>query len=138
MSPQPSSMGAAGLGHRETRREQMTTDDETKAKRTRRTEPISRRNAKNGAVTYTFQVDIGARPDGSRERQRITFPTFAEARREYRRITTEVAAGIFVRRDRTTVGEYSTKWLDRRRDRDPTLLRDTDIRLSRLPTTSAR
>jgi hypothetical protein len=62
----------------------MTTDDETKSKRTRRAEPITRRNAKNGAVTYTFQVDIGARPDGSRERQRFTFPTLAEARREYR------------------------------------------------------
>jgi hypothetical protein len=49
----------------------MTTDDETKSKRTRRAEPITRRNAKNGAITYTFQVDIGARPDGSRERQRL-------------------------------------------------------------------
>jgi hypothetical protein len=51
----------------------MTTGDETKSKRTRRAEPITRRNAKNGAVTYAFQVDIGARPDGSRERQRFTF-----------------------------------------------------------------
>jgi hypothetical protein len=24
---------------------------------------------------YTFQIDIGTRPDGSRERQRFTFPT---------------------------------------------------------------
>jgi hypothetical protein len=94
----------------------MTTDDETKSKRTRRAEPITRRNAKNGAVTYTFQVDIGARPDGSRDRQRFTFPTLAEARREYRRITTEVAAGTFVKRNRTTVAEYLTKWLDSRRD----------------------
>ena len=53
----------------------MTTDDETKSKRTRRAEPITRRNAKNGAVTYAFQVDIGARPDGSRERLRFTFPS---------------------------------------------------------------
>jgi hypothetical protein len=39
----------------------MTTGDETKSKRSRRTEPITRRNAKNGAVTYTFQVDISGR-----------------------------------------------------------------------------
>ena len=100
----------------------MTTDDESKSKRTRRTEPITRRNAKNGAITYTFQVDIGARPDGSRERQRFTFPTLAEARREYRRITTEVAAGTFVKRDRTTLAEYLTSWLDSRRDVRPNTL----------------
>jgi hypothetical protein len=100
----------------------MTTDDETESKRTRRAEPITRRSAKNGAVTYTFQVDTGARPDGSRERQRFTFPTLAEARREYRRISTEVAAGTFVRRDRTTVAEYLNKWLDSRRDVRPNTL----------------
>ena len=53
----------------------MTTNAETESKRTRRAEPITRRNAKNGAVTYTFQVDIGARPDGSREKLRFTFPS---------------------------------------------------------------
>ena len=100
----------------------MATDDGTKSKRTRSAEPITRRNAKNGAVTYAFQVDIGGRPDGSRERQRFTFPTLAEARREYRRITTEVAAGTFVKRDRTTVAEYLTKWLDSRRDVRPNTL----------------
>jgi hypothetical protein len=52
----------------------MTANDETQSKRTRRAEPITRRNAKNGAVTYTFQVDIGARIDGSRERQRFNLP----------------------------------------------------------------
>ena len=38
-----------------TQQEKMTTGDETKSKRTRRAEPITRRNAKNGAVTYTFR-----------------------------------------------------------------------------------
>jgi len=33
----------------------MTTNAETESKRTRRAEPITRRNAKNGAVTYTFR-----------------------------------------------------------------------------------
>jgi integrase len=100
----------------------MTTNDEPSSKRTRRAEPITRRSARNGAVSYTFQVDIGARPDGSRERQRFTFPTLAEARREYRKITTEVAAGTFVRRDRTTVADYLTKWLESRRDVRPNTL----------------
>ncbi|BAX97122.1 integrase [Mycobacteroides stephanolepidis] len=88
-------------------------------KRTRRTDPITKRTAKNGTTTYAFQVDIGIRPDGSRERQRFTFPTLAKARSEYRRVTTEVAAGTFVRRDRTTVTEYLNEWLDGRRDVRP-------------------
>lgn len=92
------------------------------SKRTRRSEPITRRSAKNGAVRYTFQVDIGARADGTRERQRFTFSTLAEARREYRKITTQVAAGTFVRRDGTTVGDYLDKWLDSRRDVRPNTL----------------
>lgn len=100
----------------------MTTHDEPSSKRTRRSEPITRRNARNGAVSYTFQVDIGARPDGSRERQRFTFATLAEARREYRKITTEVAAGTFVRRDTTTVANYLIRWLDSRRDIRPNTL----------------
>jgi integrase len=100
----------------------MTANEELSSKRSRRTEPITRRIAKNGAVNYTFQVDIGTRPDGSRERQRYTFPTLAEARREFRKITTEVAAGTSVRRDHTTVAEYLTKWLASRRDIRPNTL----------------
>lgn len=97
----------------------MTTSD---SKRTRRSEPITRRTAKNGGTSYTFQVDVGTRPDGTRERQRFTFPTLAEARREYRRITTEVSAGTFVRRDATSVADYLHKWLDSRRDVRPNTL----------------
>lgn len=94
----------------------MTTTEEPPPKRTRRTEPITRRSAKNGAVSYTFQVDVGTHADGTRDRQRFTFSTFAEARREYRKISTEVAAGTFVKRDLTTVAEYLARWLDGRRD----------------------
>jgi integrase len=100
----------------------MAAKEESAAKRTRRTEPITRHTAKNGAVSYRFQVDVGIRPDGTRDRQRFTFPTLAEARREYRRISTEVAAGAFVKRDRTTVAEYLTRWLDGRRDVRPNTL----------------
>ncbi len=96
------------------------TDDNSK--RTRRAEPITKRSAKSGGVSYTFQVDIGTRPDGTRERQRFTYPTLAEARREYRRITTEVSAGTFVRRDSTTLAEYLQRWLDGRRDVRPNTL----------------
>jgi integrase len=100
----------------------MTTNEEPSAKRSRRAEPITRRIAKNGAVNYSFQVDIGPRPDGSRERQRFTFPTLAEARREFRKTTTEVAAGTSVRRDHTTVADFLTKWLASRRDIRPNTL----------------
>jgi hypothetical protein len=74
------------------------------------------RSAKNGAVSYTFQVDVGTHADGTRDRQRFTFSTFAEARREYRKFSTEVAAETFVKRDLTTVAEYLARWLDGRRD----------------------
>lgn len=100
----------------------MTTTDELVTKRARRAEPITRHTAKNGAVSYRFQVDVGVRADGTRDRQRFAFPTLAEARREYRRITTEVAAGAFVKRDPTTVAEYLTRWLDSRRDVRPNTL----------------
>ncbi|KUH69205.1 integrase [Mycolicibacterium novocastrense] len=100
----------------------MASTDEPDRKRTRRAEPITRRSAKNGVVTYTFQVDIGSRPNGTRERQRFTFSTLAEARREYRKITTEVAAGTFVRRNDTTVADFLARWLDGRRDVRPNTL----------------
>lgn len=81
--------------------------DEAASKRARRAEPITRRTAKNGSVAYTFQLDIGVRHDGSRERQRFTLPTLTQARREYRRISTDVAAGTFVKRNPTTVASSS-------------------------------
>ena len=100
----------------------MATNEEPQSRRTRRAEPITRRNAKNGAVSYTFQVDIGIRPDGSRDRQRFSYPTLTEARREYRKISTEVATGTFVKRDGTTVAAYLTEWLEGRRDIRPNTL----------------
>ncbi|GAC47484.1 putative recombinase [Gordonia aichiensis NBRC 108223] len=86
---------------------------------TRRAEPITKRTAKNGTVSYTFQLDVGTKPDGGRLRQRFTYRTMAEARREYRRIATEVESGKYVGRHSVTVGEYLTGWLDGRRDIRP-------------------
>jgi integrase len=84
-------------------------------KRSRRAEPISRRVAKNGAVSYTFRADVGIRADGGRDRKRFTFPTYAEARREFRRISTEVARGSYVRQLDVTVAEACDQWLAGRR-----------------------
>lgn len=84
--------------------------------RTRRAEPINRRVSNNGAVSYEFRVDVGVRADGGRDRRRFTFATLAEARREYRRVSTEVAAGRYVAGSRTTVAEVAADWLDSRRD----------------------
>ncbi|MCP9276585.1 MULTISPECIES: site-specific integrase [Mycolicibacterium] len=97
-------------------------NNEEPQRRTRRAEPISRKVARNGRVAYTFQTDVGTRPDGSRDRQRFTYPTLAEARREYRRISTEAAAGTFVKRHQVTTAEYLTEWLDGRRDVRPNTL----------------
>lgn len=86
------------------------------AKAGRRAEPINTHTAKNGTVTYWFNADVGTKPDGSRDRRRFTYATKTEARREYRRITTEVAAGRYVAPTKTTVGEYLQSWLAGRRD----------------------
>ncbi|WP_051177781.1 tyrosine-type recombinase/integrase [Nocardia concava] len=83
----------------------------------RRAEPIDKRTAKNGTVTWTFQVDVGTRPDGSRDRQRFTYDTQTVARREYRRITSEVAAGTYVHLLTLTVDEACDEWLTGRRFR---------------------
>lgn len=83
----------------------------TETTRKRRAEPISKRTAANGAVSYEFRVDVGAKPDGSRDRRRFTYRTLAEARREYRRITTEVAAGTYSKPTAMTVDEACDAWL---------------------------
>ncbi|MFI8976502.1 tyrosine-type recombinase/integrase [Nocardia asteroides] len=90
-------------------------DSGPKAK-SRRAEPINTHTAKNGKTTYWFQVDIGVRADGKRDRPRFTFDSKTEARREYRRISTEVANGTYVAAVKTTVGEFLAAWLDGRRD----------------------
>lgn len=77
----------------------------------RRAEPISKRTAKNGTVSYEFRADVGTRPDGSRDSRRFTFRTLAEARKELRRITSEVAAGTYNRPTAITVDEACDAWL---------------------------
>jgi hypothetical protein len=100
----------------------MTTDRDTdgtsepsKARRSRRAEPITKRVAKNGTVSYEFRADLGTKPDGSRDRRRFTYRTQAEARKELRRITSEVAAGTYNRPTAITVDEACDAWLAGRR-----------------------
>ncbi|MGF0314631.1 tyrosine-type recombinase/integrase [Nocardia fluminea] len=88
---------------------------ETPAKKTRRAEPIDKRTAKNGETSYHFMVDVGTKPDGSRDRPRFTYRTMTEARREYRRITSEVAAGTYIRPLDLTVDEACDEWIEGRR-----------------------
>jgi hypothetical protein len=54
-----------------------TTADRENSKRTRRALPITKRIARNGKVSYTFQIDAGTKPDGSRDRRRYTYTTLA-------------------------------------------------------------
>lgn len=84
-------------------------------KRGRRAEPITKRVAKNGTVSYEFRADVGSKPDGTRDRRRFTYRTLGEAKREYRRITTEVAAGTYARKSAITVAEACDEWLAGRR-----------------------
>lgn len=84
-------------------------------KRTRRAEPITKRKSANGLVSYEFRADLGSKPDGTRDRRRFTYRTLAEAKREYRRITTEVATGLYTRKSTLTVTEACDEWLASRR-----------------------
>ncbi|MGO9099050.1 MAG: site-specific integrase, partial [Mycobacterium sp.] len=81
-----------------------------RTKRTRRAEPITKRTATNGTMSYEFRADVGLKPDGSRDRRRFTYRTLAEARRELRRITSEVAAGRYVKRTDLTVDQACDEW----------------------------
>ena len=83
----------------------------TPIKQTRRSEPITKRTAKNGSIAYEFRADLGCKPDGTRDRRRFTYRTLAEARREYRRITSEVATGTYTRRSAITVTDACDEWL---------------------------
>jgi hypothetical protein len=84
-------------------------------KRSRRAEPINTHTAKNGAVSYWFQIDVGTKPDGSRDRRKFSYPTKAEARKALRRISSEVAAGTYSKPTTITVSEACDEWLAGRR-----------------------
>lgn len=95
----------------------MTTieTDPQPTKRTRRAEPISKRIASNGVISYEFRADLGLKPDGRRDRRRFTYPTLKQARAELRRITSEVAAGTYNRPTAITVDQACDEWLAGRR-----------------------
>jgi integrase len=94
----------------------MTTTNSTPAAtRTRRAEPINTYTARNGTVTYWFQLDVGTKPDGSRDRRKFTYRTKREAQRELRRISSEVSAGAYAKPTGVTVDEAIDQWLAGRR-----------------------
>jgi integrase len=88
-------------------------------KRTRRSEPITKRIAKDGSISYSIRVDVGVKPDGSRNRVRRTYRTFAEARKALRQISTEVAKGSYNQPTDITVNEVCDAWLNSRRNVRP-------------------
>ena len=95
-----------------------TTPDSTPAeqsKRTRRAEPINVHTAKNGVVSYWFQIDVGTKPDGTRDRRKFSYPPKAEARKALRRIATEVSSGTYSKPTAITVNEACDDWLAGRR-----------------------
>ncbi|WP_232079743.1 site-specific integrase [Mycolicibacterium parafortuitum] len=66
-------------------------------------------------MTYWFQLDLGNKPDGSRDRRKFTFRAKKEAQRELRRISSEVAAGTYNRPTAITVDQACDEWLSGRR-----------------------
>src|SRR6476620_11402965 len=46
-----------------------TPADREITKRARRALPLPKRTARSGKVSYTFQIDAGTKPDGSRDRE---------------------------------------------------------------------
>jgi hypothetical protein len=66
-------------------------------------------------VSYEFRADVGTKPDGTRDRRRFTYRSLKEARKELRRITSEVAAGRYHRPTDVTVAEACEAWLAGRR-----------------------
>ena len=104
----------------------MTTEDNTPAangnqpstvphRSHRRAEPITKLVAKNGTLAYKFRAALSTKPDGRRDRRRFTCRTLPEARKELRRIMTEVTAGIYVKSSTMTVDQACDQWLDSRR-----------------------
>jgi hypothetical protein len=87
----------------------------TATHRHRRSEPITKRVAKNGTAAYEFRAEVGTRPDGGRDRRRFTCRTLPEARKELRRITTKVSAGTYVKSSTMTVDQACDQWLAGRR-----------------------
>ncbi|KZF06508.1 integrase, partial [Rhodococcus sp. EPR-157] len=84
-------------------------------------EPITKRVAtSSGKVTWTFQITVGTKADGTRIRQRHTFRTQAEARKEYRRMSGKVVDGTVVARTSITVVDFLSEWVDSRRVRENT------------------
>jgi len=113
----------------------MTTQPTARQRAPRRAEPISKYTAKNGKVSWYFSTTVGTRPDGKPDRRRFTYATQAEARRELRRITTEVAAQTYSRPTAITVEEAVEAWLSSRRNvRDVTV---AGYRFNLLPITRA-
>ncbi|UXA10750.1 site-specific integrase [Mycobacterium sp. SMC-8] len=93
----------------------MSAADADRSKRTRRAAPITKHTAQNGTKSYWFQADVGTKPDGSRDRRRFTYRTLTEARKEWHRITAEVAAGTYAKATTLTVDEACDQWLAGRR-----------------------
>lgn len=85
------------------------------SRRSPRAEPITRRVAKNGTVSYEFRAEVGFKPDGRRDRHRFSYSTLTEARKELRKISSKVAAGTYAKLTELTVDEACDEWLSGRR-----------------------
>ncbi|WP_194817909.1 hypothetical protein [Nocardia sp. XZ_19_385] len=91
------------------------------SRKSRRAEPINTHVATNGKKSYWFQIDVGVRSKGKRDRRTFTYDTLKQACSECRRISIAVAGGTFVGRVDVTVSQVCDEWLKSRREQHHSL-----------------
>ncbi|WP_180357650.1 tyrosine-type recombinase/integrase [Streptomyces sp. NP160] len=83
-------------------------------------EPITKKTAKDGTVSYWCRIDVGLDPaTGKRRQRRSSHKTMREARAWLAERRVEAARGTYVERTDTTVGEYLDQWLAGRQNLRP-------------------
>ena len=71
---------------------------------------------KTGEVRYRFVVDMGRKPDGSRDQRGYTYDKLGEARTRLNQIKADRSHGVLVKPTKITVAEAITAWLNGRRN----------------------
>ncbi|MGI5236491.1 tyrosine-type recombinase/integrase [Dactylosporangium sp. CA-139066] len=82
----------------------------------RRQDPIKKVTLADGATRYRFVIDVGKKPDGSRDQRTFTFDTLKEAKAERAKIIAAKSAGTYVAPSKITVAEFCEQWLASKRN----------------------
>jgi integrase len=77
----------------------------------RKSDPIKKVTLQDGSTRYRFVIDIGRKPDGSRQQKTYTYETLTKAKAERANIIAEKAKGTFVAPTNLTLDAHLTAWL---------------------------